>query len=150
MAGYLTEDDVLAAGYTSIGDGGAVGQYTHYINWAYVGDAYELDPSHIESVVTKMNADGTTRVVAAMYILSWGDTMADAPPLAGELTTWHDHDNLCFQGDAFVALADAGVCSTGTLRDTPPMLHVWVEANPCGPFAAIDEHGEDCGASHTH
>jgi hypothetical protein len=150
MAGFMTEEDVLAAGYTSLGDGGAPGEYTHHVNWAYVGDGLELDPSRIESIVTKMNADGTTRVVAAMYLLSWGDTLADAPPLAGELTSWHDHGNLCFAGGAFVALAVDGVCPAGTLRDTPPMLHVWVEANPCGPFAVIDEDGQDCGATHSH
>jgi hypothetical protein len=150
MASFQTEEDVLAAGYTSIGDGGAPGQYTHYINWSLVGDAHELDPTRIESIVMKMNADGTTRVVAAMYILTTGDTMADAPPLAGELTTWHDHDNLCFVGGAFAGLAVGGVCPVGVLGDTPPMLHVWVEANPCGPFAEVDENGQDCGAPHGH
>jgi hypothetical protein len=150
MTGFVTEADVLAAGYRSIGDGGAPGQYTHYINWAFVDDGFELDPGHIESIVMKMNADGTTRVVAGMYLLSWGDTMADAPPLAGELTTWHDHDDLCFEAGAFVARAADGVCPVGVLGDTPPMLHVWIEANPCGNFAIIDEHGEDCGATHSH
>jgi hypothetical protein len=150
MTGFVTEADVLAAGYQSIGDGGAPGQYTHYINWTFVDDGLELDPGHIESIVMKTNADGTTRVVAAMYLLSWGDTMADAPVLAGELTTWHDHDDLCFEAGAFVARASDGVCPAGVLGDTPPMLHVWIEANPCGNFAVIDEHGEDCGATHTH
>jgi hypothetical protein len=150
MSGFVTEADVLAAGYTSIGDGGQPGLYTHYINWSYVDDAYELDPAHIESVVMKMNADGTTRVVAAMYILTTGTTMDEAPELAGEITTWHDHAGLCFVDGEFAALADDGVCPTGVLADTPPMLHVWVEANLCGPFAAIDEDGQDCGAVHPH
>jgi hypothetical protein len=88
--------------------------------------------------------------VSGMYILSLGKTMADVPYIAGSLTTWHDHDNLCFSGTQLVDIADNGVCEQGSLVNTPPMLHVWVEANPCGPFAAIDEHGDVCDATHTH
>ena len=148
MRGYLTEEDIVAAGYVSIGDGGQPGTYTHFVNWSYLSDAYELDPAHIESIVMKMNADGTSRVVSGMYILSLGQTMADVPDIAGSLTTWHDHDNLCFSGTQLVDIADNGVCEQGALVNTPPMLHVWVEANPCGPFAAIDEHGDVCDAPH--
>ena len=150
MRGFTTEEEVMAAGYESIGDGGEPGSYEHFINWSYLGDEFELDAAHIESIVMKMNADGTKRVVSGMYILTLGKTMEEVPPLAGELTTWHDHDNLCFEGAEFVAVASDGVCPLGVLVDTPPMLHVWVEANPCGPFAAIDEHGSDCGVTHTH
>jgi hypothetical protein len=150
MRGYVTEEDIVSAGYVSIGDGGQPGTYEHFVNWSYLTDGYELDPAHIESIVMKMNADGTSRVVSGMYILSLGKTMADVPDIAGSLTTWHDHDNLCFSGTQLVDIADNGVCEQGTLVNTPPMLHVWVEANPCGPFAAIDEHGDVCDATHTH
>ncbi len=150
MSAFRTEVDVLAAGYVSIGDGGEPGEYEHFVNWSYLTDEFELDAAHIESIVMKMNADGTKRVVSAMYILSLGKTMNDVPPLAGALTTWHDHDNLCFEGTQLVGLAANNVCPVGVLVDAPPMLHVWVEANPCGPFAAIDEHGMDCGATDIH
>jgi len=148
----LTEADVLAAGYQSLGDGTQPGQYEHFVNWGYVGDAFELDAGHIESIVMKINADGTKRVVAAMYSLSWGKTLADAPDIAGGLTIWHDHDNMCFVGDQFVGLTIAGVCPAGTLRDTPPMLDVWIEDNPCGPFAIIDNSlpAQNCGDPHSH
>ncbi|MGQ0833203.1 MAG: hypothetical protein ACT4OV_16180 [Microthrixaceae bacterium] len=150
MSGFLTEADVLAAGYLPIGDGGQPGTYSHFVNWSYLTDEYELDPTHIEAIVMKMNADGTSRVVSAMYILSLGKTMADAPDIAGELTTWHDHDNLCFSGNQLVALAVDGVCPSGVLVNTPPMLHVWIEANGCGPFVGIDEHGINCEPTEPH
>lgn len=150
MRPFVTVEDVIAAGYVSIGDGGSPGTYEHFVNWSYLTDAYELDPQHIESIVMKMNADGTSRVVSAMYILTVGKTMADAPDIAGELTTWHDHDNLCFSGGQLVGLAVNGTCAQGTLLNTPPMLHVWIEANPCGPFVGIDEHGIQCDATHEH
>jgi hypothetical protein len=43
-----------------------------------------------------------------------------------------------------VGTAVNGVCSQGTLWVTPPMLHVWMVDNPCGPFAGIDSHGGTC------
>jgi len=150
MAGYVTEADVAAGGYQSIGDGGHPGEYEHFLNWSYLSDGFELDGGHIESVVMKMNADGTKRVVAAMYSLTFGDTMANVPDIAGSLTTWHDHDNMCFNGDQFIGLAITDVCAVGTLRDTPPMLHVWLEENPCGPFAVIDNQPHECTGGHTH
>jgi hypothetical protein len=150
LPGSLTEADVVAAGYQSIGDGGHPGEYEHFVNWPYLSDTYELDAGHIESIVMKMNADGTKRVVAAMYSLTFGDTMANVPAIAGGLTTWHDHDNMCFAGDQFVGLATSGGCSVGALRDTPPMLHVWIEENPCGPFAVIDNQPHECTGGHTH
>ena len=150
MQGLTTVEAVEAAGYESVGDGGQPGEYTHYVNWSYMTDAYELDSSHIESVTVKMNADGTTRVVAAMYSLTFGDDMDDVPEIAGSLTTWHDHDTFCFDGSGFVALAVGGACPAGALLDTPPMLHVWIEDNPCGPFADVEEDIDDCDAGHGH
>ena len=38
------------------------------------------------------------RLVAAMFMLNPGDTLADVPELGGKLTQWHVHDNLCFSG----------------------------------------------------
>jgi hypothetical protein len=150
-SGYLTEADIVNAGYQSIGDGGQPGEYEHFVKWSYLSDSFELDGGHIESIVMKMNADGTKRVVAAMYALSWGKTLADAPDIAGGLTIWHDHDNMCFSGDQFTGLTISGVCPAGTLRDTPPMLDVWIEENACGPFAVIDNEPHECtGSGHTH
>jgi hypothetical protein len=82
-----------------------------------------------------------------MYILSVGKTMDDVPDIAGELTTFHDHTNLCFSGTRVVGLAEDGECPQGSvLLVTPPMLHVWMVEHPCGPFAGIETsgHGTTC------
>ena len=145
----MTVAAVQAAGYVSIGDGGADG-YEHFVKFAYLADGRELDPSRIESIVVKKNGDGTKTVVSAMYILELGKTLADVPDIAGELTTWHDHQNLCWVGTQVVGLAQNGVCPPpSVLVPTPPMLHVWLVPHPCGPFAGIETHGgEGCGHGH--
>lgn len=150
MAGFTTVQQVIAAGYTSIGDGGVDG-YEHFVNWSYLTDSYELDPTRIESIVVKKDPGGSKTIVSAMYILKLGKTLANVPTLAGPLTTWHDHQNLCFSGTTLVGLAVNGVCSTGTLLPTPPMLHVWLVPHPCGPFAGIETHGGGtCGGHDGH
>jgi hypothetical protein len=143
MQAFPTVTAVEQAGYASIGDGGTDG-YEHYVNFSSLSDPYEVDPNHIESIVVKKNGDGTKTVVSAMYILSLGKTMADVPDIAGDLTTWHDHTNLCWDGLKVVGTTVNGVCARGVLILTPPMLHVWMVDNPCGPFAGIDEHGGAC------
>ena len=141
-----TVESIKAAGYSWIGDGGG-GGYQHYVNWTYYVDGIELDPSRIESIVVQNG-----QLVSGMYILNPGKTMADVPALAGELTTWHDHQNLCFDltrnPPMLVGLAVDGVCAHGTLTPTPPMLHVWLVPHPCGPFAGIETHGGTCGHEH--
>ena len=84
-----------------------------------------------------------------MYILNTGKTMVNVPALAGPLTTWHDHQNLGFSGTQLVGIAVDGKCAKGVLTPTPPMLHVWLVAHPCGPFAGIESHGGNCGV-HEH
>ena len=59
-------------------------------------DGRELDPHAIESIVLQHMPDGTKKVASAMYILNPGRTLADAPDIAGTLTPWHDHQNLCW------------------------------------------------------
>ena len=95
--------------------------------------------------------DGTKTVESAMYILNPGRTLADAPDIAGTLTSWHDHQNLCWDDNGHIAgILVNGVCRPGgTFRGTSPMLHVWVEDTPCGPFSGIEGHG-GAGCEHTH
>ncbi len=113
------------------------------------GRRNELDARRIESIVARVNADGTKQVVSAMYILEFGKGMSDTPEIAGDLTTWHDHQNLCWEGNRLGGRLVDGVCQPGgELRPTPPMLHVWMVPHPCGPFAGIEGHGAGCG--HTH
>ena len=151
MASYPTIAEVEAAGYESIGDGGRVG-YEHFVNWSYLSDGQEFDPTGIESIVAKNNGDGTKTVVSALYILETGKTMADVPDIAGELTSagFHDHQNLCFTGNRLVGTLNNGQCPPGSvLRPTPPMIHVWLIPHPCGPFGTVEGHGDPaCGSHH--
>lgn len=149
IAGYGDPAAVEAAGYISIGD--APTGYEHYINVGYIADGIDLDPARVESIVYTVAADGTRTLASGMYILGFGSTMADVPDVAGELTTWHDHQNLCWDGPRVVGTTDrTGSCERGTFRPTPPMLHVWVTEHPCGPFAGIEgAHGSGCEHGHS-
>jgi hypothetical protein len=148
MARFSDVESVQAAGYISIGDG--VTGYEHFINVGYIADDVQLDPEKIESIVFTVAPDGTRTLASAMYILQFGKTMDDVPEIAGELTSWHDHQNLCWEGARVVGTTDAtGSCQRGTFRATPPMLHVWMTEHPCGPFAGIEgSHGSGCAHDH--
>ena len=149
LSAYPNVAAVEAAGYISIGDGGTDG-FEHYVKWSYLTDGIELDPTRIESIVVKKDGTAPKQIVSAMYILNFGKTMANAPALAGELTSWHLHDNLCFSGTTLTAIATGGVCPLpSVLVVTPPMLHVWLIPRPCGPFSGLEEAGEIC-APHGH
>lgn len=147
MAAFPDEAAVTAAGYRWVGD--SAGGFHHYVKWEYLADGRELDPSAIESIVL-LEQGGGLEVVSAMYILSPGKTMDDVPDIAGELTPWHDHQNLCWDetGTRIVGVLQNGVCTAGTFRPTPPMMHVWLEDTPCGPFAPVEGHGGDCLHDH--
>ncbi len=110
LAAFPSEEALIAGGYRSIGDGRRVGTFEHFVNSAYMNDGNELDPLHIESIVTQLQADGTKKIASAMYILEPGATMATAPEIAGGLTPWHNHDNLCWEGGKVVGLYVAGKC----------------------------------------
>jgi hypothetical protein len=140
---------LIAAGYRSIGDG-RVTPYDHFIKPEYLEDGRQLDPERVESVVLERTPEGW-RVASAMFILEEGRTLADVPDVAGDLTVWHDHQNLCWDrsGLRLAGLLVNGQCFPGgTLRPTPPMLHVWLADHPCGPFAGIEGHGGGCAHGH--
>jgi hypothetical protein len=142
------------AGYRSIGD--AITGFEHYVHREHTANATVLDPGEIESLVYRVEDDGSRTLVSGMYILPPGSTMDDVPDIAGPITAWHDHQNLCWDPDDPARLAGILVNGTcvpgGVFRATAPMLHVWVEPHPCGPFAGIEggpaSHGEGCDAAH--
>ena len=139
LAEYTDVEVAVAAGYQSIGDGR--GGYEHFVNAARTADPAVLDPDAPESLVYRIEGDGSKTLTTAMYILPPGSTMDDVPDVAGNLTVWHDHQNLCFApGTQRLAgvLVDGTCRPGGELRPTAPMLHVWIEDNPCGPFAGVD------------
>ena len=138
---------VGALGFRSIGD--AATGFEHYINPAFIGDDSFLDPNRPESLVYQV--DGETRtLVSAMFIAK--DMALDDPQLVdygGPLMQWHVHENLCWKldenGKPVVAgiTDDDGKCAPGTLNagGRNPMVHVWIAAHECGPFAALEGHG---------
>jgi hypothetical protein len=134
---FADPDAVGAMGFVSIGDG-FLG-HEHYLNVANMNDDKILDPDYPESLVYDTSVS-PKKLVAAMYMLNKGDTLDDVPELGGKLTQWHVHDNLCFSGPRVAGLTDAeGNCGPGlTKGDATPMIHVWTEPHPCGPFAALE------------
>jgi len=129
-----------AHGFKSIGDG-FLG-HEHYLNLANMNDDKLLDPDYPESLVYDTSVT-PKRLAAAMFMMNPGDTLADVPELGGKLTQWHVHDNLCFDGPRVAGLTDAnGNCRAGLAKGAEtPMIHVWIEAHPCGPFAALEGVG---------
>ena len=149
-----------AAGFHSIGDG--LTGYEHLIQWDWINDDDILDPERPESLVYRVDRDGTRTLEAAMYMLPQGETLDTVPELGGKLTQWHIHDNLCFTpGEAPKVRGVTGVgqgCPPGlTKLDPVPMIHVWIVPHPCGPFAALEgvgagqiKEGEERLCDHAH
>lgn len=135
-----------AEGFRSIGDGFTGSE--HFINWDFAADDNVLDPARPESLMYDTSGGGR-RLVAAMYMAAPGTSLDAVPELGGALTQWHIHDNLCFlpasggEGPRVAGLTDAtGACGAGLIQFPPtPMIHVWTEAHPCGPFAALEGVG---------
>lgn len=133
---------VAAAGFHSIGDG-ATG-FEHFIQWDWIDDDVYLNPNYPESLVFVRNSDGSKKLVSAMFMLPPSTALADVPDWGGALMQWHEHGNLCFTNDP-VAPQVAGTKPIGSsctppLVDFPtsPMIHVWITAHRCGPFAALE------------
>jgi hypothetical protein len=151
LARFPTTAAAEAGGFHSIGD--AVTGFEHFVNAEYLIDADVLDPQQPESLVFKVAPSGDRTLASAMYILPPGRTMADVPDVAGPLTQWHDHQNLCWDasGVRLAGILVNGRCTPGgTFRATPPMLHVWVVDNECGPFAGIEGSAHTGSCFHTH
>ena len=135
---YASLSAAVADGYIAfnpIGD-----PLVHYIKPAYMNDGKILDPEHVESLLYEASLRGPV-LVAAMYSLE--DPNAAPPDVAGQVTPWHRHDDLCFTS-AGEAVGAAPSCPQGSATYlTPWMLHVWLVPNRYGRFAAdIDPWNE--------
>ena len=136
-----------------IGDGRRVGGYLHFVQ---PGVPRPTVTSSIRSTSSRSccNARPTVRSRSSPPCTSStrGTTLADAPDIAGSLTPWHDHQNLCWDatGTKLAGIVVDGQCRPGgTFRATAPMMHVWLTDPPCGPFSGVEGHGAaDC--AHTH
>jgi hypothetical protein len=144
--------DAVAAGYKSIGD--SVTGFEHYVNNDFLNSPQVLTPATIESLVYKVNGNGRT-LVSGMYILPIGQSFANVDPAySSEHVVWHVHSNLCWRTNPLrvagtTSTGQAG-CPAGTIYFvTPPMLHVWLQEQPCGWFADLEQTNGDCTA-HPH
>ncbi|WP_433666475.1 hypothetical protein ACQP06_22580 [Nocardia sp. CA-136227] len=146
LPAFADVHSIGALGYRSIGD--SVTGYEHFINTAYIRDDLFLDAKHPESLVYRVDGDNRT-LVSAMYIAK--GKKIDDPDLVnygGALMQWHVHDNLCWKagdgGPQVAGVTDAqGNCPPASINPGAgnPMVHVWITANQCGPFAALEGHG---------
>jgi len=159
---FATTASAEAAGYRTIGD--AFTGYEHFVNWPSLADGHILDAEHPESLVYRVNFDGSRTLTAAMYMLEPGATLDTVPDMGGPLVQWHIHNDLCYQGeeDAWQVLSSiyppGTACPPGSFRTLlVPMLHVWIAPHPCGPFAALEgasggqvPPGEEVLCDHAH
>jgi hypothetical protein len=142
VARYADLKTAVAAGYTPMEPPET--QVVHYVNRAYMTDAYILDPQHIQSLIYFNGKQGPV-LIGAMYIMP--RRSEDGPQVGGSLTVWHQHANICFDDVTGIAVAfthsgffdnggKSGSCPKGSsVTRTPQMLHVWLIDNPDGPFA---------------
>ena len=147
----------LANGFHSIGDGFTGTE--HFINEEFQQDDVIFDPARPESLVWDTSS-GERRLVAAMYMLNRGVPIEDAPNLGGALMQWHIHNNLCYTpaGQVMGLVNSDGECPPGLILPEPaPMVHVWLEAQECGPFSALEgvgggqiAEGEEVLCDHAH
>lgn len=138
---FADVEEIEALGFRSIGDGFT--GHEHFINWNYIDDGRVLDPDYPESLVYDTTGP-QKKLVSAMFMLSRGTDLDDAPEIGGPLMQWHVHDDLCFTDDEEQPRV-AGVTSVGGECQPPleklepvPMIHVWIVGHPCGPFAALE------------
>lgn len=160
---WSTPEAAIADGYRSIGDAGTGSE--HYIKFGLIADDAFLDATKPESLVYDVDGDKRT-LAGAMYIA--GAMATDDPKLtgfAGPLMTWHNHGDLCWEGGKVIGVINpvTKACDRGTnLGAQFPMVHVWIRAHQCGPFAALEGVGagqaavpEDqrvdlCNSGHDH
>jgi hypothetical protein len=133
-----------AAGFSSIGDGST--GHEHFIQWDWINDDIILDPNYPESLVYEPQPDGSRKLVSAMYMLPDSVALADAPDIGGALMQWHIHDNLCFtttEPPRVAGFTDGeGLCRAPLVKFAQsPMIHVWLTAQQCGPFASLEGVG---------
>jgi hypothetical protein len=145
IAKYKDQSVAFKDGFRTIGDGFTGDE--HWVNWAYgeAPDTHILDPLYPESLVYNTRVS-PPQLEAAMYSIAPSKKFSDIPAWAqNPLMQWHIHNNLCFEhtSDPLQLVVSAIIspgqaCPAGMLQEgLEPMIHVWIVANPCGPFAAL-------------
>jgi hypothetical protein len=108
---------------------------THWMNNANVQARYVMDPRHPQGLVYANSRHGPVLLGAMFQMPRIGDF---GPDPGGPLTAWHQHQNICFSpfGFEFSLMTPFSQCPLGAIDiSASPMLHVWIVANPQGPFA---------------
>lgn len=132
-ARFETFDVAVAEGYVK----NTPGQFVaHYHNWSYGRDGKVLDLGRPEDLMYVKTTTGM-HLAGVMFLGIKGK----APPQpCGSVTSWHTHDNICFNTStgAVVGITNAqGDCPAGSILYVPPdMMHVWLVPNPNGQFDA--------------
>ena len=142
VAKYRDQRVAVAAGYQPMEPPDQ--EIVHFVNRAYFTNADVLKPQHVQSLIYYNGAKGPI-LIGAMYIMPRAGM--PGPEIGGSLTSWHNHENLCFDNQTNMPVAFVGdaffdnnsgwsrSCPKGSSKqDTPEMLHVWVIDNPAGPF----------------
>ena len=124
-------------GFRSIGDGGT--GVEHLVNQSFMDDDTLLDPDAPESLVFSTEG-GERRLVAAMYMTKPGTPLADVPKIGGPLLQWHVTTTFATTPRARSGhhQREGRVPEGLTKPVETPMVHVWIESHPCGPFAALE------------
>lgn len=131
-------------GWRSIGD--ELTGFEHFIKWDLIDDDDTLNPDAPESLVYRVGTNGSRTLVSAMFLLPPNVPLGGVPDVGGRLTQWHIHDDLCFTPGATPRVAGVttvgGSCTAPLEKLAPsPMIHVWIDPHPCGPFAALEGVG---------
>lgn len=107
----------------------------HFANRNYNRDGNILDTEHPETLVYYKTSDGSLVLLGVMFTAP-----ADqAPDIAGELTQWHSHAQLCAGVGGMAPPDGQGKCPDGSqlvVGGKMEMLHVWFFDNPDGPYAS--------------
>lgn len=160
-----TTEAAEAAGFVSAGDGAS--GYEHVVHAGHVVDDADLDPVQPEILGYEVGPGGRRSLAFVEYALVPGTGLDEAPEVGGPLTPWEERSDLCLSLPTEAAGVDArrfegfvgadGRCGAGAAPAGPvPVLKVWVVANPCGPFASLedtraaaaDDGAPTCGRGH--
>jgi len=139
IAPYRDWHNAWAAGYRPGGPQDMPS--THWMNQGYVDAGYVMDPRRPQGLVYA-NAKRGPVLLGAMFQMKHIGQFGPDP--GGPLTTWHQHQNICFTpfGVEFSLMTPTATCPLGAIDvSVAPMLHVWIVDNPGGKFAVDIDSG---------
>jgi hypothetical protein len=106
-----------------------------WVNATYTRDGRVVDVTRPERLMY-ISAPGRPLLAGAMFVMP--TSSRPLPTIAGGLAHWHQHYDLCYLPNGTIVGTNSygRPCPGGSsARPTPPMLHVWIVANPEGAFA---------------